>query len=52
MEVDLQKQLRGGKEAMLLDVSLKVQEGEIIAIMGPSGAGKTSILKIDRKSVV
>ncbi|MEO0331855.1 MAG: ATP-binding cassette domain-containing protein [Bacteroidota bacterium] len=46
MEVDLQKQLRGGKKAMLLDVSLKVQEGEIIAIMGPSGAGKTSILKM------
>ncbi|MEM9830138.1 MAG: ATP-binding cassette domain-containing protein [Bacteroidota bacterium] len=46
MEVILQKRLRGGKETMLLNVSLKVREGEIIAIMGPSGAGKTSILKM------
>ncbi|WKN42455.1 sulfate/molybdate ABC transporter ATP-binding protein [Tunicatimonas pelagia] len=46
MTVHLQKQLRGSTQPIYLDVSFEIQPGEIIAIMGPSGAGKTSILKM------
>ncbi len=37
----------GGKRILVLhDVSLSVREGEIITILGPSGSGKSSLLRI------
>lgn len=36
----------GMKYTALDDVNLKVEEGEFIAIMGPSGAGKTTFLNV------
>ena len=52
-----------GSFEVLRDVSLRVEDGELFALLGPSGSGKTSLLRIiagleypdsgtDRKSVV
>ena len=46
MNTTLQKTLRGGQDFFQLDLSLTVPAGGVLAIMGPSGAGKTSILKM------
>jgi tungstate transport system ATP-binding protein len=37
---------RSGNNTILRNVSLKVEKGDTLAIMGPSGAGKTSLLRI------
>ena len=34
-----------GKKQVLKDVSFQLEKGEILAIIGPSGAGKTTILR-------
>ncbi|PJC59526.1 MAG: ABC transporter ATP-binding protein, partial [Ignavibacteria bacterium CG_4_9_14_0_2_um_filter_37_13] len=33
------------KKQVLFDLSLKVEDGEIVSIIGPNGAGKSTILK-------
>jgi len=35
-----------GNKHAITDISLKVQKGEIFAIIGPSGAGKTTLLRV------
>jgi putative ABC transport system ATP-binding protein len=38
---------QGGKRVFLLsDINLKVEEGEFISLMGPSGSGKSSLLNV------
>ncbi len=34
-----------GRESILADITLTVDEGEFVSIVGPSGAGKTTMLK-------
>lgn len=34
-----------GKKQVLLDVSMEIDQGEIVAIIGPNGAGKSTVLK-------
>ena len=35
-----------GRRPVLKDVNLSVEEGEFMALIGPNGGGKTSLLKI------
>jgi iron(III) transport system ATP-binding protein len=37
--------LRYGAAAVLTELSLEVRRGEVVALVGPSGAGKTSVLR-------
>ncbi|MGB0844269.1 MAG: ATP-binding cassette domain-containing protein, partial [Alphaproteobacteria bacterium] len=41
----LNKVYENGHQA-LNDVSLQIQDGEILALLGPNGAGKTSLISI------
>jgi len=44
--IHLQKKLHGAEGEMLLDVQMEIQAGEIVALYGASGAGKTSTLRM------
>ena len=46
ISLHLKKQLQGSEGNFVLDVKLTVQEQMLVAVTGPSGAGKTSLLKL------
>lgn len=43
---DVWVKYRGGSDYALRGVSLTVSEGEVVAIIGPTGAGKTTLCKV------
>jgi molybdate transport system ATP-binding protein len=46
VELSLQKRLRGTSGDMLLDVQMQLDASTFTALFGPSGAGKTSVLRM------
>ena len=46
IDIQLKKKLRGADSDLSLDVNIAIEKGEFISIYGPSGAGKTSILRM------
>lgn len=46
MRVDIGKQLHAGAERIEMALQFEVGDGELLAMFGPSGAGKTSVLRM------
>lgn len=46
IDIDINKKLHGAEGEMELDVNLRLQEGDFIALSGKSGSGKTTLLRI------
>jgi len=46
LTIDINKNLHGANGKMELDIHLKIQEGDFIALSGQSGSGKTTLLRI------
>lgn len=46
IKVALNKKLQGGEGEFNLEVSFELEQGDLLTITGPSGAGKTSILRM------
>ncbi|MEZ4829419.1 MAG: ATP-binding cassette domain-containing protein [Bacteroidia bacterium] len=46
LSIDITKPLAGPGEKYHLEVRFRLEAGKVLAIMGPSGAGKTSLLKM------
>jgi NitT/TauT family transport system ATP-binding protein len=44
--VCLELPLRGGTRRILQDISLDVRRGEVLTVVGPSGTGKTTLLRV------
>ena len=46
ISLEIQKRLGQGKNKMLLDVAFRLEKGQFATLYGPSGAGKTSVLRL------
>ena len=46
IEVSVKKRLLASKGYMHLDVDIKINSGQLVTLYGPSGAGKTTILRM------
>ncbi|WP_074405612.1 MULTISPECIES: ATP-binding cassette domain-containing protein [Aquimarina] len=46
IHIALQKELTAANGAMQLDVSISIEQGQLVTLYGDSGAGKTSILRM------
>lgn len=45
LQASINKRLQGANGEFLLDIKLEVTEGELVALFGPSGVGKTTVLR-------
>ncbi|MEM9362886.1 MAG: ATP-binding cassette domain-containing protein [Bacteroidota bacterium] len=46
IEIQIQKRLDSAEGSMLLEVAFNIKKGQMVALYGGSGAGKTSLLRI------
>jgi len=46
IRIDIQKMLHGSNGEMPLDITIKIKEGDFVALSGVSGSGKTTLLRI------
>ena len=46
IKIDINKKLHGASGEMNLDIDVKIQEGDFVALAGQSGSGKTTLLRI------
>jgi molybdate transport system ATP-binding protein len=46
IEINIHKKLDGANGALDLHFETKINEGELVTVFGPSGAGKTSVLRM------
>ncbi len=46
IDIDVQKWLKGSNGRMELDINLSIKEGSFVSILGKSGSGKTTFLRI------
>ena len=46
LEIAIQKMLHGSQGKMSLDIKLDIKEGEFVVLMGESGSGKTTVLRV------
>ncbi len=45
IQAQVKKSLKGQQGDFVLDISINIQQGEMVAIFGPSGTGKTTFLR-------